>query len=177
MARLIRRVLEKSHGVFGMTLVETMIAVSIATLIVSAIAALQFISARSINDLYRQARMRSVRMITIDQIRYRLMDARIGSLALVNGGRQLQFTDPNLAGAPSAFSFNPTTHVLSYDDNINALPGFQEVSKGIEELTFQLEGPAMSPTRVRIHLKTLTNLAQGRSDAQEGETLVYLRNG
>lgn len=77
--------LARRRSRLGMTMVELVIALSISGLLMIIVAGLQLISGRAIKDLYNQTRTRSSQMRAIDQIRYRLADAKPIDMDLANG--------------------------------------------------------------------------------------------
>jgi prepilin-type N-terminal cleavage/methylation domain-containing protein len=157
----------------GFTLVELMIATAITSLVMVAVAALQYISGRFIVETYGQTRTRSSRMRAIDQIYYRLCDARSNSTITSQGGRRIDFTDPGLGGHASSFSFDTGTKSLYYDDDVSDGKPAIGVVNGPIDITFESQA-AGALTVLRV--KSASQMSRGDVDTQEGQTSVYLRN-
>src|SRR5436305_1954558 len=86
----------------GFTMLEMVIAMSISSLVMIAVAVVQCFSGRAIKEMYGQTRTRSSRLIAIDQIRYRLVNAKVGSCTYTNGDdtsgyTQIDYLDPNIS--------------------------------------------------------------------------------
>lgn len=167
----------------GMTLVEVMISVAISSMTMMAVFSLMWTSGRAIKELYGQTRTRSSRMIALDQIKYRLVDAEIGSVVeyqadtddqgVLIGYHRIDFIDPTNGGVTSSFIFNEATNTLTYDDNTGDTVPAVAVVRGPLNITFEV----VSPEIVQLNVKTEATLTYGNDiDTQEGETKVYLRN-
>lgn len=172
-----RRILRKLRAKRGFTLAEVMIAMAISTLVLIAVMTTQYISARGIKEVYGQTRTRSSRMRGLDQIRYRLADAQIGTINLsqasADGFHRIEFDDPNLLGATSAFYFVSATNTLFYDDDINDADAAVEVVEGPIDISFDTQsGGAI----ILLKIKTAAAMVLGDVDTQDGETAIYLRN-
>ena len=163
----------------GFTLMEIMISMAISSMVMVAIAGLQYFSSRSIHELYGQTRTRSSRMQALDQIRFRLCEARVGSITCHGlsqsgiGYYRINFIDPNIGGKTSSFYFVRSARTLYYnrdiDDGIPAVP----VVKGPIDITFELQsGGAIVLLRVR----SAAEMSHGDIDRQDGETAIYVRN-
>lgn len=156
-----------------MTLIEVSISIAITSLIMIALFTLQLVSARTIKEVYGQTRTRSSRLATIDQIHYRLADAAIGSASIQQGGRRIEFRDPNLVGATSAFFFVPASRTLFYDEDISDGTDPRAVVVGPVEITFEVQsGGAI----LFVKVESVSHVAQGEIDEQDGETAIFLRN-
>ncbi len=157
----------------GFTLTELMIAAAVSGLVIMAAASLQFVGARTSQEVFGQTRMRSARMQAIDQIRYRLSEARVGSCTISEEGRRIDFVDPNFGGAGSRFFFTEDQKTLFYDNDISDGTDAVAVTRGPINITFQAEsGGAL----VRVRVKSASGLKYGDVDEQDGEVAVYLRN-
>ena len=150
-----------------------MIAVSVSSLVMMGIYSLQLISGRSIKEIYGQTRTRSSRMRALDQIRYRLCEARIGTVNVSQGDHRIEFVDPNLGGNASAFFFVEPTNTLFYDIDINDGAPAVSVLRGPIDITFDLQSAG---AMVQLRVKSQAHMAHGDVDVQDGETTVYLRN-
>jgi len=148
---------------------------------------MQLISVRTIKNLYGPTRARSSRMQALNQIRFRLADAQIGTCTVSDGNHRIRFHDPNLgAGVISEFQFNPDQKTLYYDDDVGGGSGARAVVKGPIDITFTLgstwlDAPSYTVYRgtdsiVTLYVQTSSELAYSRIDLKEGETVVYLRN-
>ncbi|MCL5270279.1 MAG: prepilin-type N-terminal cleavage/methylation domain-containing protein [bacterium] len=165
-------------GRAGLTLVEVMIALAISSLVMIAVASLQYMSGRIIKDTYGEAQTRSLRMRTLDQIRYRLARATTDSIAVTVSGHQLTFRDP-VADTVCQFAFNPDTRILTYDDDLDDYQPAREIVKGPIDITFDIEHDPISGVTlpvVRLTVKSASHTASGDVDTQDGETSIYLRN-
>lgn len=170
----------------GLTLIELMIAVGISSLVMVGVVSLQYISARTIKELYAPTRSRSVRMIALNQIRFRLCNAKIGSCVVSDTNHRIQFEDPTLgASVVSEFYFNTSNRTLYYDADIaNSDP--QEVANGPINITFTLGSTDLDVPNhtvylgtdaiVTVYVQTSSELAYANVDTRDGETAVYLRN-
>jgi len=173
----------------GFTLVELMVAAVISSLVMAGVIAIQYLTAKTINDLYGPTRSRSVRMIALNQIRFRLCDGKIGSVVVSDGNHRIQFEDPNLSagGTPvlSEFYFDTANRILYYDADI-AHPNPTKVAKGPINVMFikgslALDAPNFKVYKgtdavVTVFVQTSYELAYSKVDLRDGETLVYLRN-
>lgn len=185
----IRRWTRGRSAARGFTLVELMISVFISGLVMMAVASLMFISARTIKEMYGQTRTRSSRMRALDQIRYRLANAQIGSLTEFQaeyidtdgdgiddelvGFHRIEFVDPTHGGVTSAFIFTPSNYTLSYDVDVNDTVSAITIVEGPIDITFEAESAEV----IAIKVKTAsTNTYGGDVDTQDGEMKVYLRN-
>lgn len=163
----------------AMTYIEMMISMGIGSLIMVVIVSLQSASGRAIKEMYGQTRTRSARMIALDQIRYRLVDARAGTLTFSqanpdgSGFHQVDFIDPNLGGVTSRFQFDPATVTLTYDSNIADGTAPQSVIRGPIDVSFE---PQNAGAIVVIRTRSSAIMSPGDVDIQDGQTIVYLRN-
>ena len=163
----------------GFTLVELMISLAISTITMLVIASLQSASGRAIKEMYGQTRMRAARMTALDQIRYRLVDARVGSITASqpnedgDGFHQVDFIDPNLGGVTSRFVYDADTLTLFYDDDISGGAAAYAVVVGPIDISFELENAGAI---VFIRVKSRTQMVLGDVDLQDGETAIYVRN-
>jgi prepilin-type N-terminal cleavage/methylation domain-containing protein len=173
LSRLHRRLRSKR----GFTIVEIMIAVAISSLVMIAVMSTQYISARAIKDIYAQTRTRSSRMRGLDQIRYRLADAEIGTVSLTQassyGYHKIEFQDPNLGGATSTFYFVGSTNTLFYDDDTADGDAAYDVVEGPIDISFDTSNGG---TIILLKIKTEAAISLGDVDTQDGETSIYLRN-
>lgn len=163
----------------GFTLVEVMISISISSMVIVAVMGLQYISGKTIKTTYAEARTRSSRMMALDQIRYRLCEARIGSTVLTQpnaegtGYHRIAFVNPNLGGVSSAYFFTTGSETLFYDANVADATAAEAVVTGPIDISFvQQNGGAI----IQITVKSSGQIANGDVDLQDGETVVYLRN-
>lgn len=156
------------------TLSELMIAVGVSSLVMVTIAGLMYMAARESKDVLGQTRMRSARTQAIDEIRYRLANARIGSVTISNGNHDMTFLDPNRSPTVmSKFSFNPADKTLYYDDLDGEGAAAHSVAKGPIDIQFELQD---SGAVVQITVKSDSTLPYRQIDEQEGQEAVYLRN-
>jgi prepilin-type N-terminal cleavage/methylation domain-containing protein len=170
----------------GFTMVEVMVASAIALLVMVAVVELQVLTARAVKDFYGTARARSERMVALNQIRFRLSDARIGSCVVSDGGHRIQFVDPTIGNVRSEFNFVADEATLYYDMDTSDLGGQRAVAEGPIDVTFtlgstHLDAPdyaafAGTDSIVTVYAKTSSDVAYGDVDLRDGETVVYLRN-
>ncbi len=174
----------------GATLLELMIASVVSSMVMGAVAALMWTSGRAIKTVYGQTRTRSSRMRAIDQIRYTLANAEIGSVAEFDavyeppeegeteqgelaGYHRIDFIDPTNGGGGSTFFFNAGDETLFYDADTGDGTSAAAILTGPVDVLFEVEAAEL----VRIRVKTSSvNTYGGDVDTQDGETLVYLRN-
>jgi prepilin-type N-terminal cleavage/methylation domain-containing protein len=176
----------RDAGRRGFTLAEMSVAIVVFVMVMASVLALQYISARTIKDLYGPMHSRSTRMNALNQIRLRLVDGKIGSCAVSDSDHRLRFQDPNKgAGVTSEFYFNAEEESLYYDDNIAASPEAQVVAEGAIDITFTLGSKDLDPAGVTpfgtdavvgLHVRTSAELAYSNVDQRDGDTVVYLRN-
>ena len=170
----------------GFTLAEMAVGIAVSALVMSGMLALQYISARTIKELYGPTRSRSTRMNALNQIRFRLADAKIGSCRVSDSRHRIQFEDPNNgAGVTSEFYFEPSDRTLYFDDDINTNPGFEAIATGPIDISFNLGSKDLDPSGaayfgtdaiVTLYVQTSAELAYSNVDLRDGETVVYLRN-
>ena len=157
----------------GYSLVELMMAVGVSSLVMISVAYMQYFSGRTIKELYGQTRTRCSRMIALDAIRYRLMNARIGSCVVSYSNHQIQFTDPTLGGGYSTFSFNQEQRKLYYNKNTHdGLPAVV-VASGPIDVSFQVLNAGEV---IQISVRSASDMDYGSVDTQDGQTSIYLRN-
>jgi type II secretory pathway pseudopilin PulG len=173
----------------GFTLLEAIIAIGISSAVMVTIMTVQYLSARTIKELYGPTRARSVRTNALNQIRFRLSDARIGTCEVFDNNRRIRFQDPNLVknGVPvtSEFYFDSDNRTLYYDDDISTMDA-HKVSRGPIDITFNLGSVDLDipnhlvafgvDALVTVAVKTASELAYSKVDIREGESVVYLRN-
>lgn len=163
----------------GVTLVEAMISMVIAGMIGAVVVGILRQTGLATKDMYAETRTRSTRMIALDQIRYRLVEAEIGTVVISDSDHRIEFDDPNL-GTTSAFIFVPATRVLLYDADVDTdetgedpTHGGRQVASGPIDLTFESQEDGAI---VVLRVKSAAEVAFGDVDEQDGETAVYLRN-
>jgi prepilin-type N-terminal cleavage/methylation domain-containing protein len=163
----------------GFTMMEVLISSVISGMVSAMVVWLMFQAALTSKDMYAETRTRSTRMGALDQIRYRLIEAQIGTVDITQANRRIEFMDPNL-GVTSAFFFNPDpalfpnldVNTLYYDEDIdNSDP--RAVVEGPIDLTFETESAGAI---VKLNVRTQAPIGFGDVDTQDGETVVYLRN-
>jgi prepilin-type N-terminal cleavage/methylation domain-containing protein len=173
----------------GFTLLETVIAIAISSIVMATVATVYYLSVRTIKDLYAPTYARTLRSKAISQIRFRLCDAKIGSCVVSDNNHRIRFRDPNLArnGTPviSEFYFDPVKKILYYDDDISTSEAFK-VAKGPVDITFTLGSKSLDlPNNqvpmgvnaiVSVVVKSASKLSYSKVDVREGETVIYLRN-
>jgi prepilin-type N-terminal cleavage/methylation domain-containing protein len=157
----------------GFTLVETMVAVAISGLVGIGLSGLVFHTARTYKDLFGQTNTRSARLSSLDQIRYRLVDARIGSCVVSDSSHRIEFVNPTLGGVTSALYFVTAEGRLYYDNNIADGTAATIVAEGPVDVTFSVEA---SGAVVNLAVRTNSTIVYTDVDSQAGTTLVYLRN-
>jgi len=179
----------RSKKAKAFTLVEMMIAAVISSMVMASVIAIQYLTAKTINELYGPTRSRSVRMIALNQIRFRLCDARIGSVTVSDGNHRIQFEDPNISagGTPvqSEFYFDTAHRTLYYNADIEH-PKPTAVTRGPINVMFIKGSLALDPPNfkvfkgtdavVTVFVQTSFELSYSKVDLRDGETLVYLRN-
>lgn len=159
----------------GVTLVELMISAAISVLVTGIVVYIMYQSTATTKDMYAETRTRSTRMRAIDEIRYRLIEARIGSLKITDANRRIRFVDPNL-DTTSEFYFVVDTRTLFYDDDIDDAEDAVAVVRGPIDLEFEHDMGDPLSSIVHVNVRTAAPVGMGDVDTQDGETLVYLRN-
>jgi len=157
----------------GMTLAETVVAMLIASIISLAVSGLIYATGISFKQLYSDTRARSTRMIALDQVRFRLSSARIGSVRIKDEGRRIDFSDPNLRGARSMFLFDGESGRLMYDDDIKDSEKPVMVAEGPITLSFKL---AEGGTMIVMSMATFSDMKLKHDRTENGSTSIYLRN-
>lgn len=157
----------------GMSFVELMIAVSVSSLVMVNIAVLDYYTARSVKEIFGQTRARSARMIALDAIRYRLMNAKIGSCVASQANRRIDFTDPTRGGITTALYFVQAQQTLYVVDNVANNPTGVRLASGPYDVTFTPQGAGET---VQIWVRSISPEAYSIVDQQDGQTSVYLRN-
>ncbi len=163
----------------GLTLMEVMISSVISGMVSAVVVWLMFQAALTSKDMYGETRTRSTRMGALDQIRYRLVEAQIGTVDITDADRRIEFVDPNL-GTTSAFFFNPDPSIfqdlpvntLFYDEDVDNSDPIAVIDGPID-LTFETESAGAI---VKLNVRTQAPIGFGDVDTQDGETVVYLRN-
>lgn len=172
----------------GFTLIEVLVASTITLMVMGQVLGLFWISTVTIKDLYGPIRSRTSRSIAINEIRFRLSDARIGSAVVLDNNHKIRFVDPNLttggADVTSEMYFVPAERTLYYRENINS-GNPVKIAKGPIDITFTLGTTDIDPSHVlrlgedstvTIFVRTSSDLSYSRVDTRDGETVVYLRN-
>ncbi|MFC1601709.1 type II secretion system protein J [Candidatus Sumerlaeota bacterium] len=169
----------------GFTLMELMIATAISAFVVGGVISLQLITARTMRDIYGPMQSRSERLNALNQIRFRLCDAKIGSCVVSDEGRRLRFEDPTVGdGVTSEFYFDQTERILYYEADVSS-GNTREVAKGPISITFELGNDSLDPggtvpfgsdSVVTLRVETADELVYANVDERDGETVVYLRN-
>ena len=157
----------------GFTLVEVMMASIISAGLGLTVASVMLVSAVAIKEVFAEARTRSTRMIAIDQARYRLAQAQIGSFVISDSNHRIQYTNPGLGGVTSAFRFDADTLELFYDEDISDGNAAILVAEGPIDFTFELDA---SGAIVLLNVRSAADVAFGDIDTEEGETAVFVRN-
>lgn len=164
----------------GMTLVETLIGVGVASMVMLGVVGTFIATARTIQKTYGPAQSRSDRMAALNEIRFRLADARSGSFVISPDGHRIDFQDPNLGpNITSALWFRTEVKSLYYDDNINQDPGFTKLVTGLFDVNFAAGSPdytEATSTTVTVAVRTSSELAYSNVDVRDGITVVYLQN-
>ena len=155
----------------GYTLMEVMVASSVSFVILSSLVGLQYMTAFTGKNYLNQTRARTIRRNTLDQIRFRLFNAKIGTCAVSSEGHRLDYSDPNLAGVASAFDFDRGS--LIYDADTGDGAGPVVLVKGARDVRFDLLNAG---SIVRVSVSSAANVGKGGVDEEIGETMVYLRN-
>lgn len=169
------------------TLVETMMAIAVSALVMGGVLYVQYVSTRTIKELYGPTRARSDRMHSLNFLRFTLANAKIGSCVVSESGHRIDFIDPTQGTTiTAAFRFVPEDQTLYYDDNVNANPGFRTVAKGPIDIQFilgttMLDAPNFVANKgadgiVTLFVRTASHLAYSNVDLRDGETVVHLRN-
>ena len=163
----------------GFTLSEMMIAVAISSMVMVAVASMQYLCARAHKELYGVSNTRSSRAQSIAAIRFRLCNARVGSVvgfSLTADGEsyhEIRFVDPNLGGVTSAFRYDDGNRILYYFHDVSDSSNMRVLVRGPIDISF---APQPGGTLVLIKVKTLSDMVHADVDVQDGETMVYLRN-
>lgn len=156
----------------GMTLLELIVAITISSMVMIALASLQHITTLQTKNVFGQVWARQTRMMALDQVRYRLMNARVGSVTITDSGHMITFQDLNLSKTLySWFQFNPANRTLSYNELAGDGIPAKAIITGPVDITFTKENPAL----VKIWVKTVANYAYGQVDSQDGVIKVQLR--
>jgi len=173
----------------GFTILELLFYVSISALVMGGVVAIQYLTARTIQEMYGPTRARSERMNAMNQIRFRLCDASIGSCTVSDSNHRIQFQDPNLASGntpiTSEFFFNEQERTLYYDLDVDHSDPVV-VAKGPINITFTLGSKDLDvpdhqqylgiDAVVTIYVKTSKKLSYSDVDERDGETVIFLRN-
>jgi prepilin-type N-terminal cleavage/methylation domain-containing protein len=181
----------RRHAARGFTMLELVVASAISLLVLSGVMTLQYLSARTAAELYGPTDSRSQRMNALNQIRMRLVEAKVGSCVVsdfvtgsTTSGHRIRFVDPNMAGATSEFYFNPTMKTLYYNANVASGSG-SVVARGPINILFTLGSLDLDPLHktymgtdgcVTLYVLTEAALAYSKVDTRDGETVVFLRN-
>ncbi|MBN1903089.1 prepilin-type N-terminal cleavage/methylation domain-containing protein [Candidatus Sumerlaeota bacterium] len=173
----------------GLTLIELLIAAAISSFVMASVLSIQYITARTLKELYGPTRSRSARMSALNQIRLRLCDAKAGSVVISDDNHRIRFIDPNHTRSgveiQSEFYFDPSDKTLYYDVDVeNSNP--VKLVKGPINITFRKGSRELDPPDYRyyrgedivvtIFVQTSDELAYSKVDLRDGETAVYLRN-
>lgn len=173
----------------GLTFVELLIAAAISSFVLVSVLSIQYITARTLKELYGPTRSRSARMSALNQIRFRLCDAKVGSVVITDDNHRIRFTDPNLTQSgviiQSEFYFNTADKTLYYDmdiDNSNPI----KLVKGPINISFRKGSLELDPPDYKIYkgvdavvtvfVQTSDELAYSKVDLRDGESAIYLRN-
>ena len=178
----------------ALTLFELMIGTAISSLVMVAVMFILYISTLTVKELYGPTRSRSARMSALNQVRFRLCDAKIGSCVVSDPDpdsdpvayHRIQFDAPTLgSGIVSEFYFSPEDRTLYYDADINNSDP-QKVARGPINITFTLGSTDLdvpdhliylgTDAVVTIFVQTAAELAYSNVDLRDGETVIYLRN-
>ena len=119
----------------GFTLLETLVAAAIASMVMGGVVALMYITARTLKELYGPMASRSERMNALNQIRFRLCEAGVSTCAVTDDNHRIRFRDPNFDGKTSELYFEPDSQTLFYDEDIDASPGRRRVARGPINIT------------------------------------------
>lgn len=157
----------------GVTFVELMVSIGISSLVLVNIAVLDYYTARSVKEIFGQTRARSARMIALDAIRYRLMNAKIGSCVVSQANRRIEYVDPTKGGVTAALYFVQAQQTLYIDENINDSTNGVRVVSGPYDITFTPQGAGET---IQIWVRSISPEAYSVIDQQDGQTTVYLRN-
>ncbi len=183
------------------TLVEMMVAMAIASVIMIGISSLMLVSARNAKTIFNMSYVRSAQMRALDQVRYRLNNASIASVATVgtnadidadgdnDGFQEIRFSDPNLGtGITSRMFFDPAAQTLYYDDDMNdgqdTIAGYADadtahegiaISRGPIDVRFL---PQSSNALIRLSIRSQAYIAskQTGTDAQGNATYRIVDN-
>lgn len=157
----------------GFTLCELMVAVGVYSLIILTMATVQYVSTRMSKEISGQARARSARMISLDQVRYHLMNARVNTCAVSQSAHRIDYVDPTQAGTPtSALYFSTVTNQLYYDKDTNDSYPAVAVGRGANNITFTVPNAAL----VTVTANTSSTMGRGMINNQTLATSIYLRN-
>jgi len=157
-------------------------------MVMAQVMGLFWLSAVTIKDLFGPIHSRTARSIAINEIRFRLSDARIGSAVIFDNNHKIRYVDPNLrtggADVTSEMYFVPDERTLYYKENISSGAPIK-IAKGPIDITFTLGTTDLDPNHVlrlgqdstiTIFVRTSSDLSYSRVDTRDGETVVYLRN-
>jgi hypothetical protein len=165
-------------------MLEFVVASAISLLVFGGVMALQYLSARTAQELYGPTDSRSQRMIALNRLRLTLTEAKVSSCVVSDSGHRIRFVDPNQGGATSEFYFNTTQKRLYYNPNIASGSG-SIVARGPINILFTLGTLDLDPAHttymgtdgcVTLYVLTEAALAYSKVDTRDGETVIYLRN-
>ncbi len=177
----------------GFTLVEMLISIAITTFVMSMVTVLMIDSAKAVKDVFGQAYTRNYRMAALDQIRYVLGEARIGTVAysdpdsVYGGNKTVTFTHPVWDDANSKWTFvtgefqfteagGGADSTLTYTED-TANPDVHYTILVIGTLTVNFQDDATYPTNVvQVSVKTSSASDYGEVDTEDGVMDIYLRN-
>lgn len=176
----------RRHAAF--TFIELMIAVSVFTLVMGGVAALQYISARGIKEIYEPTASRAAREIALAALHLELANAKQGSAAVSNSNHTITFINPNRCTATtvtSQFVFNPTQKTLTFSPDKTTTANSRIICRGPVDISFTLGSRLSDPLQttyfnptalITLYVRTQANLAYSNVDNRDGECVVYMRN-
>lgn len=180
------------------TMIEMMISIGLSSLVMLVVAGLQFYSARQIQQLYQQTRVRGESIQALDQLRNRLSNARckdVANVTLSNSNKKISFSNPNLATPAASIEFRnhdtlPNTLALYYENAgkkqvlataKRVLGPNGAVMVGVTGVTFQLYGTTVNNVLTKVLGVTATVdsyalLSKGQYQKDSRTITIQFRN-
>jgi prepilin-type N-terminal cleavage/methylation domain-containing protein len=170
------------------TLVELMVSVAVFSLVMGGVAALQYLSARGIKEIYAPTDARSARTMALNFLHFELANGKRGSAVVSNSNHTIEFINPNRCTpttVTSQFLFDPDARTLTFRPDKNFSTGERRVCRGPVDISFRLGSTVLDPAQstyispeslVTLYVRTQANLAYSNVDDRDGECVVYMRN-
>ncbi len=155
----------------GFTLLETLATSCLSLVVMTSLVSLHYLTALTGKDVLGDIRSRQLCQSALDQVRTRIMNARIGSCVVTDEGHRIEFLDPNGSGVTSAFEFanGRLTLDLVLGDDLEAY----HLVEGLLDVSFECLN---SGSAVRVEASAQMAKGKGETMTSKGEALIHLRN-